>query len=423
MAEKQQILFSGSDKLSFLDSTGSIDRAGQGGPVKLSVLGSTGSIGRATLSLAQAFPEYIAVAALAARSSVTALDRQIRLFKPSLVAVGDDNNRQKLCELLSDFPDRPEIMIGEEGLYSAAAQSGADTVLSALVGAAGLKPTWSALKEGLKVCLANKESLVLGGELLMKLAGHRLAPVDSEHSAIFQALGGKLSHPDLDRLILTASGGPFRGYTLEALKKVTKEEALKHPTWSMGPKITCDSATMMNKGLEVIEAHHLFGLDYSRIEVLVHPKSYIHSLVGFKDGSILAQMGPTDMRLAIAYALSHPRRWPLLEKAETVADFKNFRDRTIPEKLFFEEPDRKVFKALALAEAAGRAGGTAPAVLNAANEVAVEAFLAGRISFTDIADLVERTLSAIPTERLTDLTEALAADAKARQTASNFLER
>jgi 1-deoxy-D-xylulose-5-phosphate reductoisomerase len=314
-------------------------------------------------------------------------------------------------------------LIGEEGLSTVAADSGADAVVSAVVGAIGIIPAMAVLARGLKLCLANKESLVLGGEILMDLAGDHLAPVDSEHSAIFQVLGGKLSHPALDRLILTASGGPFRGQNLVDLKKVTRESALRHPTWSMGPKITCDSATMMNKGLEVIEAHHLFGLSYDQIDVLVHPGSHVHSLAGFKDGSILAQLGPADMRLAISYALSHPDRWPLLDQGETNNDFANFKAPAIPNNLTFEEPDRKVFKALALAEAAGRVGGTAPAILNAANEVAVEAFLSGRISFIGIVDLVENVLSVLPAPPLRSLHEALYADAQARKTAKRLMAK
>jgi 1-deoxy-D-xylulose-5-phosphate reductoisomerase len=390
-------------------------------PIKISVLGSTGSIGRATLSLARVFPERLAVVALAAGTNVEILAEQIRTFQPKLVSVQDDQRRKHLIALIGDLNIKPEILVGELGLLTVASQSGAEVVMSAMVGAAGLKPTWAALSQGLRVCLANKESLVLGGELLMKLAGDRLAPVDSEHSAIFQALGGKLSDPALDRLILTASGGPFRGKSFDDLKKVTRAEALKHPTWSMGPKITCDSATMMNKGLEVIEAHHLYGLSYDRIEVLVHPTSYVHSLVGFKDGSILAQMGPADMRLAISYALSYPERWPLMEKAKTASDFESFSDTDFPQNLSFEPPDRKVWKALALAEEAGRTGGTAPAILNAANEVAVAAFLSDQISFTNIVELVEKTLTSMPPVPLTSLEDCLVADGQARQMALKIL--
>ncbi|MDR2301118.1 MAG: 1-deoxy-D-xylulose-5-phosphate reductoisomerase [Deltaproteobacteria bacterium] len=391
-------------------------------PIKISILGSTGSIGRAALDLARALPDKIGVAGLAAKSGVEVLAQQIREFKPAVVSVGDEVARKKLLGLLGSAKT-PEILVGGAGLNLVASESGAEAVLSAVVGAAGLRPTHAALVKGLKVCLANKESLVLGGEILMKIAGDRLAPVDSEHSAIFQALGGRLGSPDLDRLILTASGGPFRGWNLNDLKTVTPEKALKHPTWSMGPKVTCDSATMMNKGLEVIEAHHLFNLGYDRIEVLVHPLSYVHSFAGFKDASILAQMGPTDMKLAISYALSYPERWHLKDIALNNGAFERFLNQAVPPNLAFEEVDRKVFKPLALAEMAGRIGGTAPATLNAANEVAVEAFLAGRLSFTGIADLLEKTLEALPAQKIGDLEEALAADNLARAKAASFLPK
>ncbi|MDR2385954.1 MAG: 1-deoxy-D-xylulose-5-phosphate reductoisomerase [Deltaproteobacteria bacterium] len=396
-------------------------------PIKISILGATGSIGKATLDLVRAFPDKLEALGLAAKSSLEVLAEQIREFKPKVVSVGDQAARKKLLDLL-DWPQslaikRPEILVGAEGLDLVASQSGAQTVISAVVGAAGLRPTYAALVKGLKVCLANKESLVLAGEILTQVAGDRLAPVDSEHSAIFQALGGRLDCLDLDRLILTASGGPFRGRSFDDLKKVTREQALNHPTWSMGPKVTCDSATMMNKGLEVIEAHHLFNLDYDQIEVLVHPLSYVHSLAGFKDGSILAQMGPTDMKLAIAYALSHPARWPLAQAALKQPSFEKFLNQAVPSPLTFEQVDRKVFRPLALAEMAGRLGGTAPATLNAANEVAVEAFLAGRLAFIEIFEVLERTLEALPVQKITNLDEALAADQRARIKAAAFLPK
>ncbi|MDR1110258.1 MAG: 1-deoxy-D-xylulose-5-phosphate reductoisomerase [Deltaproteobacteria bacterium] len=391
--------------------------------LEIAVLGSTGSIGRAVLSLAAAFPDRLRVVALSAHRNVALLAGQIRRFGPAVVSVGSQALRGELLGLMGSPAGRPEVLVGPEGLADLAAQSGAGTVVSAVVGAAGLVPTWAALSRGLRVALANKESLVLAGDLLMALAGDRLSPVDSEHSAIFQALGGRLRDPGLRRLVLTASGGPFRGRSLEELSRVTAAQALAHPTWRMGPKISCDSATMMNKGLEVIEAHHLFGLGYDQIEVLVHPGSHVHSLAGFSDGSVLAQMGPADMRLAIAYALSHPGRWPLADLAGKDPDFEVFADGSIPPSLIFEAPDRKAFRALALAEAAGRAGGTAPAILNGANEVAVAAFLGGRLSFTGIAGLVEATLAAIPAGSLGSLADALAADAEARRVAEALAAR
>ncbi|MDR0355160.1 MAG: 1-deoxy-D-xylulose-5-phosphate reductoisomerase [Deltaproteobacteria bacterium] len=437
------------------------------GPRPISILGSTGSIGRATLSLARALPEKVKVVGLAAHSSVDVLARQILQFGPELVSVADPKRRDELLALLSDLSakDRrnlgqagdaapkgagpngqafkmPEILWGQAGIETVAAEGGAETVVSAVSGAAGLRPTWAALRAGTKVALANKESLVLGGEVLMNAGRQLLSPVDSEHSAIFQALGGTLEHPHLNRLVLTASGGPFFGWSREELASVTPEMALNHPTWSMGPKITCDSATMMNKGLEVIEARHLFNLSYDQIEVVVHRASLVHSLAGFVDGSLLAQLGPTDMRLAIAYALSHPERWPLLALGEKdsakgeslggqsektrpnpgeVEDFARYRPSRLPETLTFAQPDRKVFKALALAEAAGRVGGTATAILNGANEAAVEAFLAKELSFVGIADVVEETLEKNSAGRLLSIEDALAADAEARVVARELI--
>jgi 1-deoxy-D-xylulose-5-phosphate reductoisomerase len=315
------------------------------------------------------------------------------------------------------------------------------------VGAAGLRPTWAAIEKGLTVALANKESLVLGGELIMKKVSSKLIPVDSEHSAIFQALGGKLRDPNLRRIILTASGGPFRGWSKQELQKVSREMALKHPTWSMGPKITCDSATMMNKGLEVIEAHHLFGLDYDQIEVLVHSASLVHSLAEFHDGSILAQIGPQDMRLALAYALSHPERWALLDlgkKAQgqekpgelggnpsisatnsgsQIDGFQNYAKVEIPGNLTFAKPDREVFKALDLAVRAGKAGGTSCAILNGANEEAVAAFLDGKLSFLAIAEVVERCLEKLSPKPLTSVDGALEADNEARIAAGEIIRK
>lgn len=399
--------------------------------VKLSVLGSTGSIGRSALSLARYLPERLKISALAAKSNVELLAAQVRLFNPSLVSVHGEDDRQRLFELLRPG-EAPQVEIGAEGLDLVAAASGADTVLSAIVGAAGLAPTWAAAKAGLKVALANKESLVLAGELLMPVLKGKVAPVDSEHSAIFQALGGRLGPGSLRRVILTASGGPFRGWGIEKLEKATPEMALKHPTWAMGPKISVDSATLMNKGLEIIEAHHLFGLDYDDIEVVVQPGSVIHSLAEFEDGSQLAQLGPADMRLAIAYALSHPDRWPLLRikdrppkrdgsemvrEAAGLADFSRFKPFELSGSIPFEKPDLRNFPCLSLAEAAGRTGGTAPAVLNGANEAAVEAFLAGRLPFMKIAEVVGWCLDHLAPTALRSIEDALAVDAEARSLA------
>jgi len=281
------------------------------------------------------------------------------------------------------------------------------------------------------VALANKESLVAGGELLLPLArrtGAEIIPVDSEHSALFQLLGGLHCSGDVRRLFLTASGGPFRGRPAAALEKVTREEALAHPRWSMGPQVTCDSATLMNKGLELIEAHHLFGLPYDQLEVLVHPQSVVHALVEYLDGTQTAALGPADMRLAIAYALSHPRRWPLLPGAGSPGlsglsplDLPGLSGaKGGPGSLNFEPPDHETFPALRLAEAAGREGGTAPAVLLGANEEAVRLFLGGRIGFLDIPRLVRRTLEALPAEPLTGLEQIQAVSGEARRLAGSL---
>jgi 1-deoxy-D-xylulose-5-phosphate reductoisomerase len=334
--------------------------------------------------------------------------------------VGTEADRKALLALLPG-PARPQVEIGPRGLELAATTG--DVVLSAVVGAAGLAPTWAAAVKGLKVALANKESLVMAGQILRPVLGDRLAPVDSEHSAIFQALGGTLEARGVRRLIITASGGPFRGWGPERLAAATPAMALAHPTWSMGPKISCDSATLMNKGLEVIEARHLFGIPYDNIEVLVQPGSLVHSIVEFVDGAQLAHMGPADMRLSIAYALSHPDRWPLLEArdlpggssdAAGLAGFSRYLPSEPRGPIAFEPPDRRSFPCLALAEAAGRAGGTAPATLNAANEVAVEAFLTGRLSFTGIPEVVDHCLQRLGAKPLARVEDALAADAEAR---------
>jgi 1-deoxy-D-xylulose-5-phosphate reductoisomerase len=405
-----------------------VSAARPGGPVRLSVLGSTGSIGRSALSLALFMPERIKVAALAARGGGPALAAQIRLFRPGLVSVADEWQRVRLLGLLGDLANKPDMVVGPEGLRQAAAESGAAAVLSAIVGAAGLPPTWAAVKKGLKVALANKESLVLAGDLIMEAAADgALAPVDSEHGAVFQALGGRLRSDDLRRVILTASGGPFRGWKKEDLERVTPRMALRHPTWAMGPKISCDSATLMNKGLEVIEAHHLFGLPYDRIGVAVQPASLVHSLAEFADGSVLAHLGPADMRLPIAYALSHPERWPLLDlagrtppgpaellAAAGIGDFGSFTSAPLPDRVEFEPPDTAGFPCLELAVAAGRAGGTAPAVLNGANEEAVGAFLDGDLSFTGIPAMVGWCLERLPARPLKSVGDALDADREAR---------
>ena len=412
-------------------TTKSSRRRFRGFMIKLAILGATGSIGTNTLDLAEKFPDKIKIVSLSCGRNVERLAGQIRQFQPKIAAVADAEAAGRLRTILADMglSPRPQILWGPEGLSTAATEAGADTVLSAIVGEAGLVPTWASVRAGLQVALANKESLVLGGELLMPLAkktGSEIVPVDSEHSAIFQVMEGRRAE-DLHRIILTASGGPFRGMTSEDLESVCLDNALQHPRWSMGPKITCDSATMMNKGLEVIEAHHLFGVNYDQIEVLVHPQSVVHSLVEFIDGSQLMQAGPTDMRLVIAYALSHPYRWPLLPdggrggltnlKALDLAGlaFNQWRGH-----LTFEEPDRRTFRALALAEQVGRIGGTAPAIMSSANEEAVNLFLSGAICFADIIRVVERTMEAATIKALNSIDEALEAAAEGRRLAKGF---
>jgi 1-deoxy-D-xylulose-5-phosphate reductoisomerase len=395
-------------------------------PLNLAILGATGSIGRQALSLAEAFPERINIVGLAAATSVEPLAEAIIKFKPRAASVLGPIEAKKLADILKDrgLPRAiwPEIWSGEEGAGQVATQSGAEIVLSAMVGRAGLPPTWAALKAGLKVALANKESLVLAGELIRPMVG-QLIPVDSEHSAIYQALGGRLTGEGIRRIILTASGGPFLGYSEERLKGVTKEMALSHPKWSMGPKISCDSATLMNKGLEVIEARYLFGAPYDNIEVLVHPQSVVHSLVEFIDGVTIAQMGPADMRLSLAYSLCYNLRWPLLGEMGSASPLGLKALDLTEGPLTFAKPDRRVFRALALAEEAGRLGGTGPAILSGANEAAVEGFLAGRISFTRITQVVEECLRLLPIEKVSALADVLEADQKARGVANKLIEK
>jgi 1-deoxy-D-xylulose-5-phosphate reductoisomerase len=382
---------------------------------RLAVLGSTGSIGQSTLAVAAEYPEEFALVSLAAGKNVALLAKQIRQFQPALVSVQDETAAAQLRELVP--PDAaPEILVGRAGALAVATAAGAEMVVSAMVGAVGLEPTLAAIRAGLPVGVANKEILVAAGPLVMRLAQERrvpLLPVDSEHSAIFQALHGQ-RRADVRRLWLTASGGPFRSWEAARLEQVSPAQALKHPNWTMGAKITIDSATMMNKALEVIEASVLFGLPVDRIEVYIHPQSIIHSLVEFVDGSVLAQMGVPDMRLPIAYALSYPRRLPLNSPPLDLCQIA---------RLTFERPDLDRFPGLALGYAAARSGGTMPAVLNAANEVAVAAFLQGRLKFLDIPRVVEQTMAAHVPQALTDLDQVLAVNAWARDFAEGLTFR
>ena len=349
---------------------------------RVSILGSTGSIGRQTLEVAAACGHR--VAALALRGSVELAEQQARRFLPQLVAAADEGAAAQLRVRLADTPIR--VAGGEQALLEAASLEDADTVVAAIVGVAGLKPTLAAVEAGKRVALANKEALVCAGELVMARAvqtGAEIVPVDSEHSAIFQCLQGCRDRGQVERLILTASGGPFFGRTREELAQVTREQALRHPNWAMGAKITVDSATMMNKGLEVIEAMRLYAMPPERIQVVIHRQSIVHSLVEFVDGAVLAQLGTADMRLPIQYALTWPERTPGPAQAL---------DLLACPPLTFQPPDLEAFPCLALAlECAGR-GGTATAVLNGANEAAVALFLEGRIGFLDIPRLVAQAL-------------------------------
>lgn len=375
-------------------------------PVRVALLGSTGSIGRQALDVAARFPERIEIVALAAHSSARLLLEQADRFGVRRLALGD----RAVAESASHEWDST-IGAGPEGLVELASAGDVDIVLNALVGAAGLRASIAALRAGATLALANKESLVAGGDIIRALGMDRVIPVDSEHSAIFQCLVGEPADA-VSRLWLTASGGPFRGMDSAALRSVTVEQALAHPRWTMGPKITIDSATLMNKGLEVIEAHHLFDLPYDAIDVVVHPQSSIHSMVEFADGSVKAHLGATDMRVPIQYAFSHPERWAA---PVPPVDFCTLGS------LDFEEPDISTFRSLSLAYEAGRAGGTLPAVLNAANEVAVAAFLAGRAPLTAIPETVERVLERHDRMSADTLEAVEAADSWARRTAESLL--
>ncbi|MFO8060210.1 MAG: 1-deoxy-D-xylulose-5-phosphate reductoisomerase [Bacillota bacterium] len=353
---------------------------------KVTVLGSTGSVGRQALDVIREFPGRLRVHGLAAGGNVEMLADQAAEFRPEFVALRDEGGADRLRERIGGLA---EILVGEEGVCELAGGREADVVVSAISGFAGLSATVQACEAGAILALANKESVVCGGKFLMdriRRRGVTLIPVDSEHNALFQCLTGE-DPGDVDRLILTASGGPLYGAGPEELSAVTPEQALAHPRWDMGNKISIDSATLMNKGLEVIEAHWLFGIPLDRIEVLVHPQSAVHSLVRFRDGSMKAQVGATDMRYPIQYALSYPQRW----EDPGYAEFS-----LAGETLAFAQPDVQTFPCLALALRAGRAGGIFPTVLVAADEVAVEAFLARRLRFTGIPRVIDEVLNRVP---------------------------
>lgn len=381
---------------------------------KIAVLGSTGSVGCQTLQIIAAYPERFRIAALSANREVGLLARQARRFRPSQVVVADHSLYRELKAELSGCG--VEVLAGEEALSQMPVSSGAELAVNAVVGFAGLKPSISALSAGVSLALANKESLVAGGHLLMPLAkksGTPVIPVDSEHSAVFQCLQGQ-DGSALEQIVLTASGGPFYGLAAEKLLKVTPEQALNHPNWRMGSKITVDSATLMNKGLEVIEARWLFDLPYERISVVIHRESIIHSLVTFRDGATLAQLGAPEMTVPIQYALTYPERLP--SSAQRV-DWEKLGS------LHFAAPDTVNFPALELAYRAGRAAGSMPAVLNAANEVAVSLFLERRIDFLAIPSIIEAVMNKHKVVFNPSLEELVAADHEARTNALSAAER
>ena len=379
---------------------------------KLAVLGSTGSIGRGVLEVVDLFRDRFTVEALAAGGNVALLQRQIDRFSPRKVSV---RSRREAERLKAERPHL-EVLWGEEGLVALASAEEVDLVVIAVVGAVGLRPTLAALQEGKRVALATKEVMVMAGEWVMRRAEERgveIVPVDSEHSALFQALGGKRKAEAIRRLILTASGGPFYHLPVEEMQRAGPDQALRHPVWKMGPKISVDSATLMNKGLEVIEARWLFDLPPERIEVLIHPQGIVHGMVEFVDGSVIAQMSRPDMKIPIAYALSYPERLPL---PYPVLDLH----RSGP--LTFHPPDLERFPALGLAREALEAGGTMPAVLNAADEIAVEAFLKGRIPLGKVVEVVRRVLERHTWRPLSGVEEVLEADRWAREEARKVLE-
>jgi 1-deoxy-D-xylulose-5-phosphate reductoisomerase len=375
------------------------------------ILGSTGSIGTSALDVISGHRDRFRVVGLAAGRNIDLLEGQIDVFRPEVVAIADEN---AAMELRKRVGRKTEVLAGEDGINSVAAYKGSDFVLSSMVGFSGLIPTMHAVRAGKAIGLANKEVLVTAGEIVIREAGRygsKILPVDSEHSAIFQCIEGQ-DRRYLKRVVLTASGGPFAGKTKDDMKDVTPEDALKHPNWNMGRKVTIDSATMMNKGLEVIEAAHLFGLAAGMIDVLIHPQSIVHSMVEFNDGSVLSQMSVPDMRGPIGYALSYPER---LDDAVSRLELDKI------EKLTFFKPDTESFPCLKYAYDALREGGTMPAVLNAANEAAVNAFLEKRISFNDIPVIINKTMHSHSTKQTADILAVTDADRWAREKAEEYI--
>jgi len=380
---------------------------------KVAILGSSGSIGTQALEVIEEQSHLFEVEVLTVNRSADLLIEQAKKFKPNAVVIVDESQYQKVNDAL--FEDDIMVYSGAKALEQVVEYKEIDIVLTALVGYAGLKPTISAINAGKTIALANKETLVVAGELITRLArekGVSILPVDSEHSAIFQCLTGEYMNP-IEKIILTASGGPFRGKTVDELKEVTKAQALKHPNWDMGAKITIDSASLMNKGLEVIEAKWLFGLDPDQIEVIVHPQSIVHSLVQFEDGSMKAQLGLPDMKLPIQYAMGFPERLK--------NDFTRFNFLDYPQ-LTFEAPDTKTFRNLALAFTALEKGGNAPCVLNAANEVVVAAFLEDKIGFLQMSDVIEQCLGEVPFIAKPELEDYVKSDEEARVVTQRIIE-
>jgi 1-deoxy-D-xylulose-5-phosphate reductoisomerase len=382
---------------------------------KITILGSTGSIGASALKVIESNPEEYKIVALAAGNNVDLLFEQIKRFEPLVAAVSREDHANALRERLKGH-SKTEVLSGANGFTSLATFDEADTVISAMSGASGLVPTYEAIKAGKETALANKETMVMAGAIIMDLAksrGINILPIDSEHSAIFQSLQGH-RREDLKRIILTASGGPFRNLSLEEMKGVTPALALKHPNWSMGKKISIDSATLMNKGLEVIEAKWLFGLKMKEIDILIHPESIIHSMVEYMDGSVIAQLGIPDMVTPISYALSYPRHMK--------TNLPSLRLEEIG-RLTFDKPDINKFRCLGLALRAAETGESMPAVMNGANEIAVESFLCGRISFLQIPALIEKTMELHKPFHPGGIEDILEADAWARRTAETELAR
>lgn len=384
-----------------------------GSKKRVAILGATGSIGQQALDVVRQHSDLFEVDTLSANAQWQKLVEQAREFKPKAVVISDTESYAEVQQALKDLPI--EVYAGKDALSQAAVSEDAEIVLVAIVGFAGLLPTLRAIEAGKTVALANKESLVVAGDIITAQAAKynaRIIPVDSEHSAIFQCLAGELTLPE--KLIITASGGPFRGFSLEQLRAVTPIQALTHPTWSMGAKISIDSATLMNKGFEVIEAHWLFNMPYDKIQVVVHPQSIIHSMVQFPDGSVKAQLGVHDMRLPIQYALSYPFRLPTSAQTYQFGPAEAFT---------FEQPDLECFPCLSLALRAGRSGGNMPAALSAANEVAVAAFLANELPFTSIPIVIERTVEAVEFVEKPQLDDYVMTDQDARKTAAWVIEK